>query len=102
MLWRSETRSYIYPLKWPRTLSLIFAEIIAEAGIPNGVYNVVTGMGAEIGDDLTSHKDIDFLTFTGSTVVGQHINEICAKNKTPNTLELGGKSPTIILGGCRP
>ena len=78
-------------------LSLIFAEIVAEAGIPEGVYNVVTGMGAEIGDDLTSHKDIDFVTFTGSTVVGQHINEICAKNKTPNTLELGGKSPTIIL-----
>ena len=78
-------------------LSLIFAEIVVEAGIPDGVYNVVTGIGAEIGDDLTSHKDIDFLTFTGSTVVGQHINEICAKNKTPNTLELGGKSPTIIL-----
>ena len=78
-------------------LSLIFAEIVAEAGIPDGVYNVVTGMGAEIGDDLTGHKDIDFLTFTGSTLVGQHINEICAKNKTPNTLELGGKSPTIIL-----
>ena len=78
-------------------LSLIFAEIVAEAGIPDGVYNVVTGMGAEIGDDLTSHKDIDFVTFTGSTIVGQHINEICAKNKTPNTLELGGKSPTIIL-----
>ena len=78
-------------------LSLIFAEIVAEAGIPEGVYNVVTGMGAEIGDDLTSHKDIDFVTFTGSTVVGQHINEICAKNKTPNTLELGGKSPTIVL-----
>jgi len=78
-------------------LSLIFAEIVAEAGIPDGVYNVVTGMGAEIGDDLTSHKDIDFVTFTGSTLVGQHINEICAKNKTPNTLELGGKSPTIIL-----
>jgi len=78
-------------------LSLIFAEIVAEAGIPDGVYNVVTGMGAEIGDDLTSHKDIDFVTFTGSTLVGQHINEICAKNKTPNTLELGGKSPTVIL-----
>ena len=78
-------------------LSLIFAEIVAEAGIPEGVYNVVTGMGAEIGDDLTSHKDIDFVTFTGSTVVGQHINEICAKNRTPNTLELGGKSPTIVL-----
>ncbi len=78
-------------------LSVIFAEIVAEAGFPAGAYNVVTGMGAEIGDDLTSSKDIDFLTFTGSTVVGQHINEICARNKTPNTLELGGKSPTVIL-----
>ncbi|MEM8979497.1 MAG: aldehyde dehydrogenase family protein [Pseudomonadota bacterium] len=78
-------------------LTVIFAEIIAEAGFPEGTYNVVTGMGAEIGDDLTGHKDVDFVTFTGSTVVGQHINEICAKNKTPSTLELGGKSPTLVL-----
>ena len=78
-------------------LSVLFAEIVAEAGFPAGTYNVVTGLGAEIGDDLTSNKDVDFVTFTGSTVVGQHINEICAKNKTPNTLELGGKSPTVIL-----
>ena len=78
-------------------LSLLFAEIVEEAGFPAGTYNVVTGLGAEIGDDLTSNKDVDFVTFTGSTVVGQHINEICAKNKTPNTLELGGKSPTVIL-----
>ena len=78
-------------------LSLIFAEIVAAAGVPAGAYNVVTGMGAEIGDDLTSHSDVNFVTFTGSTVVGQHINEICAKNKTPSTLELGGKSPTVVL-----
>jgi len=78
-------------------LTLIFAEIIAEAGFPKGSYNVVTGIGAEIGDDLTSSKDVDFVTFTGSTVIGQHINEICAKNKTPNTLELGGKSATVVL-----
>ena len=78
-------------------LTVLFAEIVAEAGFPDGTYNVVTGLGAEIGDDLTSHKDVDFVTFTGSSVVGQHINEICAKNKTPNTLELGGKSPTIVL-----
>lgn len=78
-------------------LTVIFAEIIAEAGFPDGSYNVVTGMGAEIGDDLTGSQDVDFVTFTGSTVIGQHINEICAKNKTPNTLELGGKSPTVIL-----
>lgn len=78
-------------------LSVIFAEIVAEAGFPEGSYNVVTGMGHEIGDDLTGHTDVDFVTFTGSTVIGQHINEICAKNKTPSTLELGGKSPTLVL-----
>ncbi|MGB1160037.1 MAG: aldehyde dehydrogenase family protein [Alphaproteobacteria bacterium] len=78
-------------------LTVLFAEIIAEAGFPAGSYNVVTGPGAEIGDSLTSHKDVDFVTFTGSSVVGQHIAEICAKNRTPHTLELGGKSPTIIL-----
>ncbi|GHA61647.1 salicylaldehyde dehydrogenase [Amylibacter ulvae] len=78
-------------------LTLLFAQIVADAGMPAGVYNVVTGYGHEIGDDLTSHKDVKFVTFTGSTVVGQHISEICAKNKTPNTLELGGKSPTVVL-----
>lgn len=78
-------------------LTVLFAEIVAEAGFPAGTYNVVTGLGHEIGDDLTAHKDIDFVTFTGSTVVGQHISEICAKNKTPATLELGGKSPTVIM-----
>lgn len=85
------------PSEMAPRLSLIFAEITAEAGLPEGVYNVVTGLGHEIGDDLTGHKDVDFITFTGSTVVGQHINEICARNKTPCTLELGGKSPTVIL-----
>jgi len=78
-------------------LTVLFAEIVAEAGFPEGSYNVVTGFGHEIGDSLTSHTDVDFVTFTGSSVVGQHINEICARNKTPCTLELGGKSPTVIL-----
>lgn len=78
-------------------LTVLFAEIVAEAGVPDGAYNVVTGMGAEIGDDLTGHADVDFVTFTGSSVVGQHIAEICAKSKTRTTLELGGKSPTVVL-----
>lgn len=78
-------------------LTVIMAEIFAEAGIPPGAYNVVLGNGAEIGDDLTASKDVDFVSFTGSSVVGQHIAEICAKNKTPNTLELGGKSATVVL-----
>jgi acyl-CoA reductase-like NAD-dependent aldehyde dehydrogenase len=78
-------------------LTVLFAEIVSAAGIPAGAYNVVTGLGAEIGDYLTGNRDVDFVSFTGSSVVGQHINEICAKNKTPNTLELGGKSPTIVM-----
>ena len=78
-------------------LTVLFAEIVAEAGFPPGSYNVVTGPGAEIGDSLTGHEDVDFVTFTGSSVVGQHIAEICAKRRTPNTLEMGGKSPTVIL-----
>ncbi len=78
-------------------LTVLMAEMFAEAGFPAGAYNVVTGNGADIGDDLTSNTDVDFVTFTGSSVVGQHIAEICAKNKTPNTLELGGKSATVVL-----
>lgn len=78
-------------------LSIIMAEMFHDAGFPPGTYNVVTGNGAEIGDDLTSSEDVDFVSFTGSSVVGQHIAEICAKNKTPNTLELGGKSATVVL-----
>ena len=78
-------------------LTLLFARIVADAGVPAGAYNVVTGLGVEIGDDLTSSPDVDFVSFTGSSLVGQHIAEICAQNRTPHTLELGGKSPTVIL-----
>ena len=78
-------------------LTVLVARIFVDAGVPDGVYNVVTGYGAEIGDDLTSSADIDFLTFTGSSVVGQRIAEICARNRTPHTLELGGKSATVVL-----
>ncbi len=78
-------------------LSVFMAEIFHQAGFPPGAYNVVTRNGAEIGDDLTSNQDVDFVSFTGSSVVGQHIAEVCAKNKTKNTLELGGKSPTVVL-----
>lgn len=75
----------------------LIAELYRDAGIPPGAFNVVTGFGHEIGDTLTGHPDVDFVTFTGSSVVGQHINELCARNKTPVTLELGGKSPVVVL-----
>ena len=85
------------PSEMAPRLTVIFAEIVEEAGVPAGAYNVVTGNGATIGDGLTGHDDVDFVTFTGSSLVGQHIAEICARNRTPNTLELGGKSPTLVL-----
>ncbi len=87
----------LLPSEMAPHLSIIVAEIYAEAGIPAGAFNVVTGIGYEIGDTLVGHEEVNFVTFTGSSVVGQHINEICAKNKTPVTLELGGKSPTVVL-----
>ena len=87
----------LLPSEMAPHLSVIVAEIYEEAGLPAGAFNLVTGFGYEIGDTLIGSKDVDFVTFTGSSVVGQHINEVCAKNKTPVTLELGGKSPTVVL-----
>jgi vanillin dehydrogenase len=78
-------------------LAVLVAEIYEQAGLPKGALNLVTGFGYEIGDSLVGSPDVAFVTFTGSSVVGQHINEICARNKTPVTLELGGKSPTVVL-----
>lgn len=87
----------LLPSEMAPKLAILVAEIYDEAGIPAGAFNVVTGFGYEIGDSLVGHEDVDFVTFTGSSLVGQHINEICAKKKTPVTLELGGKSPTVVL-----
>lgn len=87
----------LLPSEMAPHVSHLIAEVYAEAGIPAGAFNVVTGFGHEIGDTLTGHPDVDFVTFTGSSVVGQHINELCARNKTPVTLELGGKSPVVVL-----
>ncbi len=74
----------------------VIAEIFAEAGLPEGVLSVVPG-GAETGEHLVSHPDLDKITFTGSTAVGKHIGEIAARNLKRCSLELGGKSAAIIL-----
>ncbi len=75
--------------------SLYLAEAFAEAGLPVGVLNTVTGRGSEIGDYIVSHSGIDFVNFTGSTEVGRHISSIV--QMTPLMLELGGKDAAIIL-----
>src|SRR5688572_12575311 len=77
--------------------ALRFAELIAEAGVPEGVINVVTGFGATAGAALVTHPGVDKISFTGSTEVGRRIGELAAKQMKRFTLELGGKSPMVVL-----
>ena len=77
--------------------ALKLAELALEAGYPPGVINVVTGIGHEAGAALSNHPDVDKLTFTGSTEVGKLIGKAAMDSMTRVTLELGGKSPTIVL-----
>jgi aldehyde dehydrogenase (NAD+) len=69
----------------------------AEAGLPAGVMNVVTGMGAEAGAALVSHRDVRKVAFTGSVRAGREVGRIAADRIIPVTLELGGKSPNIVF-----
>lgn len=77
--------------------ALKLAELVLEAGYPAGVFNVVTGTGLNAGGALTRHPGVDKLTFTGSTEVGKQIGKVAMDNMTRVTLELGGKSPTIVM-----
>ncbi|MDQ0822444.1 gamma-glutamyl-gamma-aminobutyraldehyde dehydrogenase [Arthrobacter sp. V4I6] len=78
--------------------ALRLADLAAEAGLPAGVLNVVTGSGAIVGEALARHNDVDALTFTGSTAVAKHL-QICAgeSNMKRLTLEAGGKSSNLIF-----
>lgn len=82
-------------------LTYRLAQLYAEAGLPDGVLNVVSGNGYEIGDALTSHPQVKMVTFTGSCRVGQHIRELCAKHNKRMTLELGGKSPLVVMADAK-
>ena len=78
--------------------ALRLGELIEEAGFPQGVVNIVTGMGETAGASLAAHKDVDKIAFTGSTEVGRLIVAAAGKSNLKKvTLELGGKSPNIIL-----
>ena len=77
--------------------ALRLGEIIQEAGMPDGVVNIVTGMGETAGASLAAHDDVDKVAFTGSTEVGKMIVAAAAGNLKKVTLELGGKSPNIIF-----
>jgi len=77
--------------------ALRLGELIAEAGFPDGVVNIVTGLGETAGTALAAHPDVDRVTFTGSTEVGRRIVQAASGNLKRVALELGGKSPNIVL-----
>jgi aldehyde dehydrogenase (NAD+) len=77
--------------------AFILAEIIEGAGVPPGVFNLVTGEGPVAGEAIASHPGIDMVSFTGSTRAGRRVSELAAATVKSVTLELGGKSPTVIL-----
>jgi acyl-CoA reductase-like NAD-dependent aldehyde dehydrogenase len=81
--------------------ALAMAEIAEQAGVPAGVFNVVTGFGAEAGAPLLTHPGVDKISFTGSKAVGQLIQRTCADQLKRVTLELGGKSPNIVFADAR-
>ncbi|HEX7737613.1 MAG TPA: aldehyde dehydrogenase family protein [Ktedonobacteraceae bacterium] len=78
-------------------LALKLAEVLQEAGLPAGVFNVITGPGGTLGDALASHKRINMISLTGSTEVGRHVAEICGRDLRRCSLELGGKNAVVVL-----
>jgi len=77
--------------------SHLFAEMIDQAGYPAGVFNLVDGLGQEVGAAISSHSDIDMVSFTGSTQAGIAVSKAASETVKRICLELGGKSPNIIL-----
>ena len=77
--------------------AFILAEVIHEVGLPAGVFNLVTGTGPVVGEALVSHPEVDMVSFTGSTRAGKRVSELAAQTVKRVSLELGGKSPNVIL-----
>jgi aminomuconate-semialdehyde/2-hydroxymuconate-6-semialdehyde dehydrogenase len=85
------------PPEWAPLTASLLADIAAEAGLPDGVLNVVQGFGAEAGAPLVAHAAVRRISFTGSVPTAQRIGAAAAANVTPVSFELGGKSPLIVL-----
>ncbi|MEW6211029.1 MAG: aldehyde dehydrogenase family protein [Acidobacteriota bacterium] len=77
--------------------AFILAEIIDEVALPAGVFNLVTGFGTVVGEAMAAHRDIDMISFTGSTRAGKRVTELAAQTVKRVALELGGKSASIVL-----
>lgn len=85
------------PSEWAPLSSLLLGQLAKEAGVPDGVLQILTGDGAITGEALIQHPGVDKIAFTGSTNTGRHIAEAAGRNLKKVTLELGGKSGNIIF-----
>ncbi len=77
--------------------AFVLAEIVEQAGLPAGAFNLVTGYGPVVGEALAAHPEVDMISFTGSTRAGRRVSELAAQTVKKVALELGGKSPNVIL-----
>lgn len=88
------------PASWSPLVSLELARIIEDAGLPPGLFSVLPGAGREVGNLLVEHPGISKVSFTGSTGTGRQLARAAADRLMPVSLELGGKSPTIVFDDC--
>jgi acyl-CoA reductase-like NAD-dependent aldehyde dehydrogenase len=77
--------------------AFLLAEIMHDAGLPAGVFNLVTGVGSVVGEAIAAHPDVDMVSFTGSTRAGKRVAEVASQTVKKVSLELGGKSANVIL-----
>lgn len=87
----------VKPAELTSLSTLRFGELVQESGIPDGVVNIVTGRGSVVGAAMSAHRGINKVTFTGSTPVGREVGRTAVGNFKHVTLELGGKSPVLVL-----
>ncbi len=85
------------PAEWSPLSCSLLADLVDEAGFPAGVFNIVQGIGEEIGAALVSHPDVRRISFTGSPETARHIGVAAARNIVPFTGELGGKGPLLVF-----
>src|SRR5262245_52812237 len=87
----------IKPAELTPLTTLTLARLATEAGLPDGIFNVITGAGGDVGTALAGHPDVDVVTFTGSTIVGRKVMAAAAVHGHRTQLELGGKAPFVVF-----
>jgi aldehyde dehydrogenase (NAD+) len=90
----------VKPSEYTSASALEFARLVKAAGVPAGVFNVVTGFGPEVGEPLAVHRKVAKVAFTGGDVSGRRVYQAAAGQLKPVVLELGGKSPNIVFDDC--